>query len=60
MTALEPWVREILRCPACGSTLRDLPEALACEAPSCGLVYPVRDQIPVLLVDEATAGFGDD
>lgn len=59
MTALEPWVREILRCPACGSTLRDLPEALACEAPSCGLVYPVRDQIPVLLVDEAGPASAD-
>lgn len=59
MTALEPWVREILRCPACGSTLRDLPEALACEAPSCGLVYPVRDQIPVLLVDEAAPASAD-
>lgn len=59
MTALEPWVREILRCPACGSTLRDLPEALACGAPSCGLVYPVRDQIPVLLVDEAAPASAD-
>lgn len=59
MTALEPWVREILRCPACGATLRDLPEALACEARSCGLVYPVRDRIPVLLVDEAAPAPAD-
>lgn len=54
--ALEPWVRAILRCPACGGTLADRgPERLACTAPACALVYPVRSGIPVLLVDEAVA-----
>ncbi len=46
----------ILACPACRAPLRaddsqpDRPE-LVCT--SCGLAYPVRDDIPVLLVDEA-------
>ena len=42
----------IIVCPACKSdlTLTDVPE-LACSG--CGLVYPVRDGIPVLLTDEA-------
>lgn len=52
--ALEPWVRAILRCPACGGTLADRgAEQLVCTASACGLAYPVRSGIPVLLVDEA-------
>jgi uncharacterized protein YbaR (Trm112 family) len=56
MTAIESWLREILRCPACRSALRDVtgpggqPE-LACTG--CSLVYRIDDGIPVLLVDEA-------
>ncbi len=50
---LEPWLLEILACPACHAPLRvDEPaEELVCTG--CGLAYPVRDDIPVLLVDEA-------
>ena len=52
--ALAPWVREILRCPACGGTLIERGSALlVCTATGCGLGYPVRHGIPVLLVDEA-------
>ena len=42
----------IIVCPACRSdlTLTETPE-LVCTG--CGLAYPVRDGIPVLLVDEA-------
>lgn len=42
---------EILACPACRAELRDEGERLVCTA--CGLRYPVRDGIPILLVDEA-------
>ena len=40
-------------CPACRSALRadEAAEELVCTG--CGLAYPVRDDIPVLLVDEA-------
>ena len=46
----------ILACPDCRSPLRvddsdaSRPE-LVCTG--CGLAYPVRDDIPILLVDEA-------
>lgn len=45
---------EVLVCPACKKplVLKVNPEALKCE--SCHRVYPVRDEIPVLLVDQAT------
>jgi len=52
---IDDWLLEILACPACKSPLRAEPDAdeLTCTAGDCGLVYPVRDDIPVLLVDEA-------
>ncbi len=55
---IDPQVRDILRCPACRSTLRDAvgPDGgaeLVCTSPACGRAYPIRDGIPVLLVDEA-------
>ncbi|MEV0035577.1 Trm112 family protein [Streptomyces sp. NPDC056909] len=54
---LEAGLLEILACPAChaplsDSTAADTPE-LICTSGDCGLAYPVRDDIPVLLVDEA-------
>jgi len=50
---LDPALLEILACPDCTSPLRadDAAEELVCTG--CGLAYPVRDDIPVLLVDEA-------
>lgn len=56
-STIEPWLREILRCPACRSELADEtgpagPE-LVCAGTDCGLAYRVDDGIPVLLVDEA-------
>ncbi len=50
---LDPALLEILVCPDCKSALRvdDAASELVCTG--CGLAYPVRDDIPVLLVDEA-------
>ena len=45
---------ELLVCPACKKplVLKTDPESLKCTA--CHRVYPVRDNIPILLVDQAT------
>ncbi len=48
----------ILACPKCRASLELLTEndadaGLACAA--CSVVYPIRDEIPVLLIDEALA-----
>jgi uncharacterized protein YbaR (Trm112 family) len=50
---LDPELLEILACPDCHAPLRadDAAGELVCTG--CGLAYPVRDDIPVLLVDEA-------
>jgi LSD1 subclass zinc finger protein len=44
---------DILVCPACRQalTLKESGQSLKCTA--CRRVYPVRDDIPILLVDEA-------
>jgi uncharacterized protein len=45
---------EILVCPVCKKPLvqKENGESLKCI--ECKRVYPVRDDIPILLVDEAT------
>jgi len=50
---LEAWVLDIIVCPKCRASLNadDAASELVCTG--CGLAYPVRDNIPVLLVDEA-------
>ena len=53
---LDPALLEIIVCPDCHGDLGEGPGVgagpeLVCA--TCGLAYPVRDQIPVLLVDEA-------
>lgn len=55
---IEPSLLEILACPSCHAPLRadERREELVCTGEPCGLAYPVRDGIPVLLVDEARAG----
>jgi uncharacterized protein YbaR (Trm112 family) len=54
---VDPRLMEILICPACHGELRetareDGDEGLECGG--CGRVYPVRDDIPVMMVDEAS------
>lgn len=57
MNAIEPWLREILRCPSCRSALTDgqAPDSADPElhCTGCSLAYRIDDGIPVLLVDEA-------
>ena len=48
---LDPELLQIIVCPACRSDLDVVGDELVCQG--CGLAYPVRDDIPVLLVDEA-------
>jgi uncharacterized protein YbaR (Trm112 family) len=50
---IDPRLLEILVCPDCRATLTvdDAAGELVCNG--CGLAYPVRDDIPVMLVEEA-------
>ena len=42
---------EVLVCPACKARVRLEAERLVCV--QCGRRYPVRDGIPVMLIEEA-------
>jgi uncharacterized protein len=48
---------DILACPKCKQPVeekkREGAEFLVCTAADCRLAYPVRDDIPVMLIDEA-------
>ena len=48
---IAPELLEILACPVDHAPVREEGERLICTA--CGRRYPVRDGIPVMLVDEA-------
>jgi hypothetical protein len=45
---------DILACPKCKGELHlnEKQDGLVCK--SCALVYPIKDDIPVMLIDEAT------
>jgi uncharacterized protein YbaR (Trm112 family) len=44
---------DILVCPVCKAPVRLLPDASGLKCGSCRRVYPVRDDIPVMLPEEA-------
>ena len=50
---IEDWVLDIIVCPKCRAGLRPDDPASELVCTGCGLAYPVRGNIPVLLVDEA-------
>ncbi len=50
---LDPKLLEIIVCPDCHGALAADADASELVCTKCGLAYPVRDDIPVLLVDEA-------
>lgn len=44
---------DILACPKCKSNvhLNEKEDGIICD--SCKLMYPIRDDIPIMLIDEA-------
>ena len=54
---IDPQLLEILVCPGCKKEVKLVTEAgaekLICQNPDCALKYPIREGIPVMLIDEA-------
>ncbi|MEG3084095.1 Trm112 family protein [Sphingomonas sp. PB2P12] len=53
MSALDPWLLERLVCPMTRTPLRYDEAAQELISDSAGLAYPIRDGVPVMLVEEA-------
>ena len=51
---IDPKLLEILACPARKTEVRLEGERIVCVR--CGRRYPIRDDIPVMLVEEADPG----
>jgi uncharacterized protein YbaR (Trm112 family) len=54
-TSFDSTLLEILACPSSRDPLRldEAADELVCTGEQCGLAYPIRDGIPVLLIDSA-------
>ncbi len=48
---IDPQLLEILACPLCKTAVKLEGERLVCV--QCGRRYPIRDGIPVMLIEEA-------
>ncbi|MEK7828469.1 MAG: Trm112 family protein [Deltaproteobacteria bacterium] len=51
--AIDKELLDILACPKCKGNIKlaEKGDGLVCDA--CKLVYPIKDDIPVMLIDEA-------
>jgi len=51
---VDPELLEILACPNCKTKVELVKGGTALKCPQCRRVYPIKDDIPVMLIDEAT------
>lgn len=58
--AISQELLEILACPACKAKVELKPDGSGLKCTECKRVYPIRDDIPVMLVDEASAAEVED
>lgn len=51
--AVDPELLSILACPECKTPVKLTEDKKGLRCGTCRRVYPIRDDIPVMLVDEA-------
>jgi uncharacterized protein len=51
--AISKELLEILACPLCKEEVRLTPDGSGLKCVQCRRVYPIKDDIPVMLIDEA-------
>ena len=52
--AIDPDLLEILACPHCKTAVVLVKNGAALKCATCKRVYPITDDIPVMLIDAAT------
>ncbi len=52
--AVDQELLEILACPNCKTKVELVKNGTALKCGTCNRVYPIKDDIPVMLIDEAT------
>ena len=53
VTSVSEDLLAILVCPRCKGPLRAMPDGEGLDCDACGLRFPVRDGLPVMLVEDA-------
>lgn len=56
---IDPALLKILICPGCQGEIEELDADAGLKCARCGRIYPIRDGIPVMLVDEASPPDGE-
>ncbi len=51
---VDPELLEILACPNCKTPVTLVKNGTALKCATCKRVYPIKDDIPVMLIDEAS------
>lgn len=51
--ALDPRLLELLACPLCKTDVKLTADEKGLKCVQCHRVYPIREDIPVMLIDEA-------
>lgn len=51
--AVDPELLKILVCPECKTPVTPTADSTGLRCATCRRIYPIRDDIPVMLVDEA-------
>ena len=51
--AISQELLDILACPLCKVSVKPTPDGAGLKCDQCRRIYPIKDDIPVMLVDEA-------
>jgi uncharacterized protein YbaR (Trm112 family) len=58
--SVDPRLLEILACPLCKTEVKATPDGTGLVCHKCRRRYPIVDDIPIMLVEEATILPGED